>query len=36
MAITPPDIAITINLGFFAFNGLRHGFIEEMAILRRW
>ena len=33
MAITPPDIAITIILGFFAFNGLRHGFIEEIGRL---
>ena len=33
MAITPPDIAITIIIGFFAFNGLRHGFIEEIGRL---
>jgi len=33
MTITPPDIAITIILGFFAFNGLRHGFIEEIGRL---
>ena len=33
MTITPPDIAICIILGFFAFNGFRHGFIEEMARL---
>ena len=33
MAITPPDIAITIILGFFAFNGFRHGFIEEIGRL---
>ena len=33
MAITPPDIAICIILGFFTFNGFRHGFIEEMARL---
>ena len=33
MLITPPDIAITIILGFFTFNGFRHGFIEEMGRL---
>ncbi len=33
MTITPPDIAICIILGFFTFNGFRHGFIEEMAKL---
>ena len=33
MAMTPPDIAIAIILGFFTFNGFRHGFIEEMAKL---
>ena len=33
MTITPPDIAICIILGFFTFNGFRHGFIEEMARL---
>ena len=33
MMITPPDIAICIILGFFTFNGFRHGFIEEMARL---
>ena len=31
MTITPPDIVICLILGLFAFNGLRHGFIEEMA-----
>ena len=31
MTITPPDIAICVILGFFTFNGFRHGFIEEMA-----
>ena len=33
MTITPPDIAIIIILGFFSFNGFRHGFIEEMGRL---
>ena len=33
MLITPPDIAICFILGFFSFNGFRHGFIEEMARL---
>ena len=33
MTITPPDMAICIILGFFTFNGFRHGFIEEMARL---
>ena len=33
MTITPPDIVICIILGFFTFNGFRHGFIEEMARL---
>ena len=33
MTITPPDIAICTILGFFTFNGFRHGFIEEMARL---
>ena len=33
MTLTPPDIAIFIILGFFTFNGFRHGFIEEMARL---
>ena len=33
MSITPPDIIICIILGFFTFNGFRHGFIEEMARL---
>ena len=33
MFITPPDIAITIILSFFAFNGFRHGFIEEIGRL---
>ena len=31
MLITPPDIAILIILFFFAFNGFRHGFIEEIG-----
>ena len=31
MSFTPPDIIICLILGFFTFNGLRHGFIEEMA-----
>ena len=31
MLITPPDIAISIILFFFAFNGFRHGFIEEIG-----
>ena len=33
MIITPPDIAIAIILGFFTFNGFRHGFIEEIGRL---
>ena len=33
MTFTPPDIIIFLILLFFAFNGLRHGFIEEMARL---
>ncbi|MDP6569886.1 MAG: CvpA family protein [Candidatus Marinimicrobia bacterium] len=33
MSITPPDIVIALILGYFTFNGLRHGFIEEMARL---
>ena len=33
MNITPPDIIIALILGYFTFNGLRHGFIEEMARL---
>ena len=33
MAITPPDIVIFLILGFFTFNGFRHGFIEEIARL---
>ena len=33
MAFTPPDIVICLILGFFTFNGFRHGFIEEMARL---
>ena len=33
MMITPPDIAISIILGFFTFNGFRHGFIEEIGRL---
>ena len=33
MSFTPPDIIICIILGFFTFNGFRHGFIEEMARL---
>jgi membrane protein required for colicin V production len=33
MTFTPPDIIICIILGFFTFNGYRHGFIEEMARL---
>ena len=33
MPITPPDIIICLILGFFTFNGFRHGFIEEMARL---
>ena len=33
MIMTPPDIAIVIILGFFTFNGFRHGFIEEMGRL---
>tara|TARA_B100000809_G_C14873013_1_gene436265 strand:- start:14 stop:586 length:573 start_codon:yes stop_codon:yes gene_type:complete len=31
MPFTPPDIIICLILGFFTFNGFRHGFIEEMA-----
>ena len=31
MTFTPPDIVICLILGFFTFNGFRHGFIEEMA-----
>ena len=31
MTTTPPDIAIIIILGFFTFNGFRHGFIEEVG-----
>ena len=31
MPFTPPDIVICLVLGFFTFNGFRHGFIEEMA-----
>ena len=31
MPFTPPDIVICLILGFFTFNGFRHGFIEEMA-----
>ena len=31
MPFTPPDIVINLILGFFTFNGFRHGFIEEMA-----
>ena len=33
MALTSPDIVIYLILGFFSFNGFRHGFIEEMARL---
>ena len=33
MIMTPPDIAISIIIGFFTFNGFRHGFIEEMGRL---
>ena len=33
MTFTPPDIIIFLILLFFAFNGFRHGFIEEMARL---
>tara|TARA_Y100000588_G_C13787240_1_gene725065 strand:- start:22 stop:594 length:573 start_codon:yes stop_codon:yes gene_type:complete len=33
MNITPPDIVIVLILGYFTFNGLRHGFIEELARL---
>ena len=33
MTMTPPDIAICIILGFFTFNGFRHGFIEEVGRL---
>ena len=33
MIITPPDIIIAIILGFFTFNGFRHGFIEEIGRL---
>ena len=31
MAITPPDIIISLILAFFTLNGFRHGFIEEMG-----
>ncbi len=31
MSFTPPDIIIALILAFFAFNGLRHGFIHEIA-----
>ncbi len=31
MNITPPDIVIMTILGFFTFNGFRHGFIEEIG-----
>ena len=31
MPFTPPDIFICLILGFFTYNGFRHGFIEEMA-----
>jgi len=31
MTFTPPDIVIALILAFFAFNGLRHGFIHEIA-----
>ena len=33
MAITPPDIVISLILAFFTLNGFRHGFIEEMGRL---
>ena len=33
MTLTPPDIVICLILGYFTFNGFRHGFIEEMARL---
>ena len=33
MDISPPDIVIITILGFFTFNGFRHGFIEEMGRL---
>ena len=33
MSITPPDVIISLILGFFTFNGFRHGFIEEIARL---
>ena len=33
MSFSPPDIIIFLILGFFTFNGFRHGFIEEMARL---
>ena len=33
MSFTPPDIIICLILGFFTFNGFRHGFIKEMARL---
>ena len=33
MINNPPDIAIVLILGLFAFNGFRHGFIEEMGRL---
>ena len=31
MPFTPLDIVTCLILGFFTFNGFRHGFIEEMA-----
>jgi len=31
MSFTPPDIIISLILGFFTINGFRHGFIEEIA-----
>ena len=31
MNVTPPDIVIMTILGFFTFNGFRHGFIEEIG-----
>ena len=31
MDISPPDIVIITILGFFTFNGFRHGFIEEIG-----
>ena len=33
MSFTTPDIVIFVTLGFFSINGLRHGFIEEIARL---